>query len=316
MENFHKYPKIYTIGHFENKEIFSDVEDDIIIQEKIDGANFRFMIKSGKVIFGSRTQQITSDDGEDTNVAKNFKATCDHIRNNIKNYLGNISDYEGHIFYGESITAHTMQYDWVSIPRFIGFDIYNIYDSRFLEFTDVKNVFEDLGFEIIPLINICKAKDIKEINDDIVPVCKYPSRANPTQKAEGIVFKNYKKQIFAKYVRNEFKEANAETFGGNPKYNKIEGNDNDEVMFKFCTNARIDKIIFKLIDEGNKLEMKLMHLLPHRVYDDIIEECGKDILMSRWKVDFDNLRRNLISKRCLAVLKQVMANNALDTIDN
>ncbi|MFW6047227.1 MAG: hypothetical protein ACOCP4_05525, partial [Candidatus Woesearchaeota archaeon] len=34
---FKKYPKIYQIGHAENKEIFENPEDEIILQEKLDG---------------------------------------------------------------------------------------------------------------------------------------------------------------------------------------------------------------------------------------------------------------------------------------
>ena len=41
---FHKYTKIRILGNIENKDIFSDPEDEIIIVEKIDGANFRFYI--------------------------------------------------------------------------------------------------------------------------------------------------------------------------------------------------------------------------------------------------------------------------------
>jgi hypothetical protein len=53
---FRAYHKIKRLGDEENKEIFSNPDEEIVIEEKMDGANFRFMFKKGKIIFGSRTQ--------------------------------------------------------------------------------------------------------------------------------------------------------------------------------------------------------------------------------------------------------------------
>jgi len=64
---FSKYLKIKIAGHEDNKRIFSDPEDDIVVEEKIDGGNFRFYINKGNIIFGSRTQQLTSNEGEEDN---------------------------------------------------------------------------------------------------------------------------------------------------------------------------------------------------------------------------------------------------------
>ena len=41
---FHKYHKIKLLGNEDNQGILSDPDDDIIIEEKMDGGNFRFMI--------------------------------------------------------------------------------------------------------------------------------------------------------------------------------------------------------------------------------------------------------------------------------
>lgn len=59
---FSKYVKIKQLGDEENENIFAEPEDEIVIQEKIDGANFRFMIKDGKIIFGSRTRELIEND--------------------------------------------------------------------------------------------------------------------------------------------------------------------------------------------------------------------------------------------------------------
>ena len=56
--------------------------------------------------------------------------------------------------------------------------------------------------------------------------------------------------------------------------------------------------------------MQMMEELPNRVYRDIMEEEWREIVFSRWKIDFGQLKKP-ITKRCLAVLQQVITNNAL-----
>ena len=170
--------------------------------------------------------------------------------------------------------------------------------------------FPELGFCMVPHVSTLKPKEITNIDDSIVPISYYAPVSNPKQLAEGVVLKNYNKQLFAKYVRDEFKERNAEAFGGSPKYNKQDDTDNSEFVFKYVTNQRIEKLIFKKLDEGEKLDMKLMGSLIRDTYLDIIEEEWKEILTSNWKLDFKTIRKN-IGPRVRAVLGQVITNNGL-----
>jgi hypothetical protein len=304
VKEFKKYPKIYTIGHEENKDIFSNPEDIILIQEKIDGGNFRFMIKDNKVIFGSRTMQLTDDEGGDTNVPKDFKSCCDYVRDKINKCDVSLDRYEGYIFFGEACHKHTINYNWEKIPRFLGFDIFDMQHNKFI----YPLFYADFQIEEVPFVKECKVSEIGEINDKLVPISAYAPLDKLNMQAEGIVIKNYSKQILAKYVRNEFKEKNTEAFGGTPKYNKEDDTDNAEFLFKYCTNPRIDKIVFKLLDSGEKLDLKLMSKLPKLVYQDILEENWNEILNSNWKLDFKGLRQK-VPKRCLSVLQQIMVNN-------
>ena len=72
---FNKYVKIRQLGHEENEDIFKNPKDDIIMEEKIDGANFRFMLSKGNIIFGSRTQEL-----DDENIEKNWSYCVKYIR--------------------------------------------------------------------------------------------------------------------------------------------------------------------------------------------------------------------------------------------
>ncbi len=309
-----KYPKIRELGDEENKDIFTSPDDEIIIQEKVDGGNIRFHIKDdGTIIFGSRNQQMTSDEGEDTNVSNNFNNCVRYVReilnkNMDKIDLNRISNY---IFFGECMVKHTINYNWQEIPPFLGFDVYDLEKEKFRGYREIKELYNMLGLETVPLVDIKKAKDIEQPSDEKVPNSKYISPSEEDQKAEGIIYKNYDKGIFAKYVRQKFREKNRYTFGSSKKHAK---DDNEFFLFQYCTNSRIDKCIFKILDEGNKLGMEIMGDLVNRVYKDIWEENWQEIAFSKRTIDTNTFKKS-VSKRCLEVLKQMITNNQINQGD-
>ena len=309
METFHKYKKIHALGSADNSGIFADPNDRIVVQEKIDGGNFRFYFKKdGTIIFGSRTQQLTSNDGKDSNVAKGFRRCIDYVRKQVEK-IDVPEFWSNYIFYGENVIKHTMSYDWENTPIFLGFDILDTNDDKFLTTELAKFTFEFMQLDFVPIIKECRVCDLEEINDDIVPISKYACKSSEDQQAEGLVFKNYAKQLYAKYVRGAFKEKNSATFGKNPKFGKLTEMNDDEFVFKYCTNARIEKLIMKHVNLDMPLDMKLMGLVIKETYVDIIEEEWREILLSNWKLDFKHIRKQ-IALRCRAVLQQMMVNNA------
>jgi len=310
MKDFRKYTKIYTLGHEENKDIFLNPDDRVIVQEKIDGGNFRFYVKEdGTLLFGSRRQQLGDDEGKEIFADKEFMKTIEFVQDKLSDI--DMKDYAKKIFYGESCHKHTLPYDWVKIPRFLLFDIFDLEQGEFVPYDEVVKTVEKLGFKMPQLVYDGKVNDLPEINDEFVPQTEYPSPSSDVKQAEGVVIKNQDNKLYAKYVRDEFKERNQKTFGGNSvKYNKTDDTDNVEFVHKYCTDARIEKVVYKLLDEGNKLEMKLMGQLIKETYLDIIEENWKEILTSNWKLSFKNIRK-IIAKRCVQVLKKMMKNIVL-----
>jgi len=301
-KEFLKYGKIKQIGDKENVGIFGTDDEDIVIQEKIDGANFRFMFKDDEqIIFGSRNRGLNDTDEEEGS----WKRCIKYIREKITEYPKG-TDITSFIFYGECCIRHSISYQWDKMPPYLGFDIYDTRDKVYLNHKLAKEIFKQLGLEFVPVIKVVKAKDIKEISDKDVPKSAYYEGP-----AEGIVFKNYAKQLMAKFVTDKFKEVNKDTFGTSKKWAK---NDNEIIVAKYCTNPRIDKWIFKLIDDGHELQMKMMQHLPTAVYKDIMQEEGQEILFSKFAINFQDLKKQ-VTRRCLAVLKQVIGNNALSEKD-
>lgn len=296
---FTKYKKIFQLGYEENEDIFKDKEDDIYIQEKVDGANFRFYVnKDGQLIFGSRGQEID----EKSNDKKNFMRCLNHIREKLKGK--HLKKFRGYIFYGECMTKHTIGYDWDTVPPFLGFDILDTKNDHFLPVETMYEIYKDLGLSTVPLIKIVKAGELKEITDDDVPKSKYYGG-----QSEGIVFKNPAKQIYAKYVRAAFKEKNKEEFGRSKKHTTT---DEDYFTAIYCTNARIEKVVWKLTDEGQKLHLSMMPLLIKAVYKDIWEENWNEIVTTKGKtISFDKLKK-AFTQRCFSVLNNIIVNNSIN----
>ncbi|HEU04057.1 MAG TPA: hypothetical protein ENH95_02920 [Nitrosopumilus sp.] len=294
---FHKYPKIKIIGDEENAELLVSPNDTIYLEEKIDGANFRFMKTENGILFGSRSNELGYGVEE---AEKNWKRCIRFILEKVpKEDSFNIKP--GIIFYGECCVKHSFDYDWDKIPPYLGFDIMN--EERFYDGPAKTNIFKAINLPIVPLIEIKKAKEITgPFNDAMVPQSHYSK-----SQAEGMVFKNYEKQIFAKYVTTKFKEVNKNVFGTPKRYSET---DADRIVAMYCTNPRIDKQIFKLVDEGKKLEMALMKELPKRILEDIYAENWREILYSNFKLDMKRVRSK-VAIRCKNVLQQIITNNAL-----
>jgi len=192
-----------------------------------------------------------------------------------------------------------MHYDWDNMPPFLGFDVY--FDAEFNNQGFKEKFFQDINIPLVPLLVRGKWGEISD-EDLKIPQSKYIN-----EMAEGIVIKNYDKQLFAKIRTDEFKEKAKQTFGISKKYANT---DEEKFIATYCTNPRIEKTIHKLIDEGEKLEMELMTKLPKIVYSDIWEEEWNEICFMNWKLDLREVRKG-IAKRCVPVLKQIILRKGL-----
>jgi ATP-dependent RNA circularization protein (DNA/RNA ligase family) len=162
---FKTYTKIKILGDVENKGIFDNDDDEISVEEKIDGASFRYMIKEGKVIFGSRTQQLTED--KEHKFQKNFNRCIIHIQECFDKLDEDVKRHsEGKIFFGECTSKHTINYDWEHIPPFLGFDIYDIGSGKFLRQKNKTNLFAAWNLSVVPLIWVGKIKDLPEFLEE------------------------------------------------------------------------------------------------------------------------------------------------------
>lgn len=277
-----KYPKIKILGDEENKGI---LDSDVEITEKVDSTNMRILL-SESIVYGSRNREL------EPGTEKMFDKIIVYISNILKTKTKEIKqirdEYGSVILFGEGIVRHTIGYDFERMPLFLGFDIYVMQDQKFLKSEIRRNLFTKLGLENIHQIFVGKANKIE------IPQSVYYNGLS-----EGVVIKSEDTNLRAKLVDEKFKEKNKEVFGGNKKFAK---DDTEYFIARYCTNARIDKIIFKLVDDGHALDMTLMMQLPKLVNTDIWEEEWQDIYPSNLTLDFKGVRR-AVSSRCVSVLK-------------
>lgn len=112
----------------------------------------------------------------------------------------------GHIIYGEWLRAqHNIFYDKLS-DYFLAFDIWD--GNRFLDLYNRSEFLNKLGFAEVPFIYSGDDLDVEDIlcvADGLSISNK--SRFSSNEIFEGVVIKNYEKNLMGKYVRREFPES-------------------------------------------------------------------------------------------------------------
>lgn len=309
---FKKYPEIPRLGHEDVLEILQYGEDFIFVEAKVDGGNGSMWIdeKDGQVHFGSRNRDLTSD--QDYKMFAGLQAKLrEHLH--IKEMNGIILNPD-YFYYFEWMAVHTIRY--TSAPFIIGLDIRlkRAMDSDdfglFLSREGKEREFDRIGIEIVPLVWKGKVSDLKKLKvEELVPQSKYFNGLE-----EGIVIKNYSRmsklghhQLFAKVVREEFKEDNRAVFGSV----KNKESDSDKIVNQFVTEARIKKQIHKLVDEeGKTLDRSLMQFLPSAVIKDVVKEEILFIYDTYSYINFKELKGR-VPKLCLKVIDEMMTMNAV-----
>lgn len=301
-----KYPKVRRLGHPDTDGLFSGGK--VVVHEKMDGANFRIFVDSEKrqITFGSRNQDYRNVPGED--VPKVFRPTIEWVSERVDaETLYALADNLGDMtLFGESMHAHTLDYEWEEVPRFLGFDVFVEGEpAGWLQFHEVFDVFEAANLPVAPVLVVNHAEDINPSDYEKVE-SQYRDGI-----AEGVVFKNASCDVRAKLITEAFAEKHESAKAGTDS-----GGPSDEALLadKYTGGGRrIEKTIEKMVnDEGEKLEMPLMRELPKRVLRDIGEEEGAALLVEEDAViDLHGFRKQ-ISRRCANALRDKIRQRGLE----
>lgn len=287
MEN--SYIKIELIGKRSNEGI---LEGNVEISEKLDGANLSFYReKEGDPLtFRSRRIELNENTG-----MHGFRPGIDMIREADSNN----PFPPGKMFFGEHMTPHVIFYG--NIPNFIGFSVMDIasgiYEANWQKY------FEDREIPIVIFINMSNPAV-----DDLKALVNRKSEFGDTECIqEGIVIKNYDTQLFAKIVREVFKED-----AGRGKGYCIRKTDEDKFVKRFCTPARVRKVIFKTLEEHpeEELDMPIMKYIAGETAMDILQEEILTIA-KECQGDFNfRLFKKGVSNECRATLQNMIIEQA------
>ena len=78
------------------------------------------------------------------------------------------------IFYGENCVKHSIHYDFDNMPIFLGYDIYDMKTDLFMDWETKSFLFQEvLNVPIVPLIKICKVKDLPKDLESLIGDSKY-----------------------------------------------------------------------------------------------------------------------------------------------
>lgn len=306
-----KFPKLKYPSHESTNGVLAD---EVVVSEKLDGANFRFSWDDGLVV-GTRNHTYEADD---PNLPKAFEHAVEHVENRLaeadNTWLAGFQSGDWTLF-GEAMHYHSLKYqdvDYVNpqsgapyfgdAPNVVLFDVWDENDG-WLPWDEVESVIERSPFALTEILARGDGETLKDEG-----ALSIPDESMFGGNPEGIVVRRTDGTIRAKKVSEDFKEQNAQAFN-DPS--KAQG-DAAEFVAAYVTDARIEKRANALVDEGryDAIEMPMMRDLPREVLVDAVHEIAWDELLNgsfeaEWDDDFKSEVRSRTSKKCARVLKQM-----------
>jgi ATP-dependent RNA circularization protein (DNA/RNA ligase family) len=271
---YHKYPDVdrLTAWLVDNKDYLSS---SVEVTEKLDGSNFSFHKSNGDTIWRSRSGIIKPEN------LNNFQKSIDFVNPSI----AKLKDNE--VIFGENVAIHHRIHYCDSRYPFYAFGIYNTDNETFDK--NWRSRCTKLG---LPCVNeIARGTfTLEELLD---------MRAGESaigEVREGIVIKDYDKQLICKLVDPKYEESHTQK---PPRVPIVIHEETQEFVNMHCTTNRVLKAIFRLHDEdGETFNMSMMGLLPRAVEADIYKECSvpETINVKQMKKMIADISRETLNK--------------------
>lgn len=247
--------------------------DYVIIQEKLDGSNVSFQYDSeeDKVICFSRNQILSEDN--------TLRGYYDWVQKLDKNKVCEILGTNLRMF-GEWLVKHALEYPNECYETVYCFDVFDTEKGVYLPQSEVKVLAEKLGLKYVPVF----------FEGEFTKWDDYMHLVGKTEMGgeigEGIVIKNMSNLdynvTYTKIVHERFREVKR-TLKPKPKPTDMEIIRERERLTALAktivTRQRVEKLLYKLIDEGivpENYTVKDMQVilknLPSAVYYDCVKE--------------------------------------------
>ena len=270
-----KYDSIPRYGKQGTRDILGT---EVVIMEKLDGANASFGIIDGKLKMFSRNQEL--------NEHNTLRGFYDWVKQNIK--PGSV--FVNTIYFGEWLVPHTVQYKKEARSKFYLFDIYDVKTDTYLDWNITVQAAKHLGLRTPEVFFRGELHSMTDVD-------KYIGQSELTEipnTGEGIVVKDYIGQQFVKIVSDKFKETKSIK---QPSLNK---SDIDSVVDSVLTTQRVEKLIHKKIDLG-LLPTELDITDTGNVLKTLSSDVVNDIFEEEMHIFLDMLRKKISKKTPIAV---------------
>jgi len=241
---------------------------------KIDGTNASVWY-NGKLHAGSRKRELTLE--------KDNAGFLDFVLSSPmeKRLLALFSDKPSWRLYGEWLVPHTLKtYREDAWKHFYVFDVFDDAREEYLPYYEYIEALQEYGVDFIPPIEIVD----NPTEEHLVKLLSSNTFLIEDGKGsgEGIVVKrygfknNYGRTVWAKLVRNEFREKHINNFGlPRAQMSPLE----HKLAQEFVTEARLNKVLAKMRETGPFSRKRIPELFG-RVWHEIITEEMWNILKS------------------------------------
>ncbi|MCU4740282.1 RNA ligase family protein [Natronoglomus mannanivorans] len=254
------------------------------IQEKVDGANFRFQLqRSGVLRFGSRSRVYDTEE-----IPAPYRHAVRHVRERIDRdaLRSAVEDVEAVVFFGEAMHRHAIDYDWDRTPSFLGFDIWNGTAGRYLPPDTVEKVYRRLGLTPINTIR----KEVRAVDFD-PDTYEIPSSNWYDGPAEGVIVRD-KTGIRSKLLHPDVREVDETVPVDAPV---------PELAQRYATDRRFEKLATKLEDRERAVTVDR---LSERAFEDIVREKHTQLCHGDRSVDMRAFRSDVASVASQFVAKR------------
>ena len=289
--SFIKYQHLERYG---NTEVEGIEVGTCYVFPKLDGTNGSVWMDLTKTIpfsCGSRNRELALDNDN----AGFMNAMVDD--NAVVPYM---FANPAHILYGEWLVPHTLKtYSDDAWRKFYVFDVYDRNKECLLSYDEYSEGLVAAGINVIAPIAIIK-------NGTETHFTECLSKAHYLVKdgegsGEGVVIKNYDyinlygRQTWAKIVANEFKAKHHITMGAPVIGCEIV---EEKIAAKYVTQALVDKVVAKIVNEQDGWSSKYIQRLLHTVYYDLVTEETWNFIkeFKNPKVDFKVLSHYVTAK--------------------
>lgn len=251
-----------------------EVGDEIVIQEKIDGANaaIRYDFETDVIVAQSRKNIL--------NISNNLRGFYEWTQTLDKELVASGLGKDI-VLFGEWLVPHTVKYPDEKCNQFYVYDAYNTKAEEYLPQCMVEAIADILNLNYIPVFYRGKFQSWEHCYSFV------GKTEMGGEYGEGIVVKNQTKlndknsrtPYYLKIVGEKFQEVHKDHKKViNPE--KLKANEENKLLCEtIVTEARVTKILHKLIDEGILPEnwgASEMPIVAKNLCKRVFEDCQKE----------------------------------------